>query len=147
MKKILAFVAIAIVSISVLLSSCYKQTEYQPSMAGTIDSIAFAASGTGIVSQVVSGTLTMTGTTTIFTPGTTFNPAIKIVVPTAIGTYAINNNASAVVYTSATGSGGSKAVSGQVTVLNNASGKVQGNFTFTTADGTTVTNGQFTTKE
>ncbi len=148
MKKVLILSAIAIISISVFFSSCNKQTDYQPSMAGTIDSIAFSAAGTGIVATVDGGTLTMTGTTTIFTPGTAFTPAIKIVCSSANGVHSIApNGASAIVYTSATGSNGSPAVSGQINVLNNASGKIQGNFTFTAADGTTVTNGQFIAKD
>ncbi len=144
MKRILILASIAVIGISTLFSSCFKQTDYQPSMAGTIDSIGFSASGTGINARLNGDTLFLTGTTKIFTPGTAFNPAIKIMVIKSIGSHTINNDASAVVYTSASGNAGSPAVSGQITVLNNASGKIQGNFNFTAADGTNVTNGQFT---
>ncbi len=86
----------------------------------------------------------MKGTTTVFTPGTTFTPAVKLVTLTSIGKHPINKDASAIVYTSVTGSIGSAAVSGEIEVLNNANGKVQGNFNFKSADGTTVTGGHFT---
>jgi len=147
MKKILVFSALALIALSMITVGCNKQTDYPPSMAAVIDSISFAASGTGFVAKLDGGSLTMTGTTSIFTPGTTFNPSIKIIVASSIGTHTINKDATAMVYTSATGNAGTAAVSGQVVVLNNNSGKIQGNFTFTCADGTTVKNGRFTANQ
>ena len=133
------------------MTGCQKYN-YNPSMAATIDTIGFSAIGQAYVYAIVDTTthnpqlVTITGKTTVYTPGTAFQPSIILVVPNIIGNYVITANDTtkrAMVYTSATGSLGTAAVSGQINVLNINGGKIQGNFTLTCADGTTVTNGQY----
>ena len=149
MKKTLLFIAFAIATISAF-TGCYKQTDYVNSISATIDTSSFAAAGNTVVSLVVDTTtpipnlVTVSGQASLYTPGTAVRPIIKLVVPDAEGTYSIPSQASAVIYTAKSGSNGTVAVSGQIVVLNNASGRLQGNFTCTCANGETVTNGQYT---
>ncbi len=150
MKKILPFIAFAILSCAAF-TGCYKQTVYPNSVSATIDSIGFSASGKTAVTYIVDTTqhgypqmVTISATTNVYIPGTATLPSITLFIPTVPGTYSIPSQAHAIVVTSATGSGGSSAVSGQVIVLTNKSGRVQGDFNFTAADGTNISNGQFT---
>ncbi len=149
MKRTLTFAAIAILSCAAF-NGCYKQTQYINSIGATIDSIGFTASGTTQVSFYADTSthnptmVDVSGQTTIYTPGTTTQPSIKLIIPNVAGSYSIPSQAKATVVTSATGSGGTAATSGQIVVLSTTSGRLQGNFTFTCADGTKVTNGQFT---
>jgi hypothetical protein len=130
------------------LCGCTKHADNSPAMNAFIDATQLMATGNNIVSTVNTtanpSQLIMTGTSETFSPGTTFAPAIKIVVTTTIGTYNIGTNSSAVAYTPATGSIGTSAIYGQINVVSNGSGKIKGNFNFTCADGTKITNGEFT---
>jgi len=149
MKKILSSVTLAIICFYSFIG-CGKQKEYPNSVLGTIDTIAYSASGTpAVIFQADTNThnpqmTIITSKTSIYTPGTTTQPAVTLRVPNAEGYYAIPGNATASVVTSASGSGGSAAVSGWIQVVEkSSSGRFEGKFSFTTADGTTVTNGQF----
>ena len=149
-KSLLLFAAAGLLSSG--LTSCYKQTEYPNSVVGTIDSIAYNASGddrvifhvdTSIANRDPQTTV-ITSKTKIYTPGTTTQPAITIVVPLGVGTYSVPSQAQVTVVTSATGSAGTQAVSGYITVAKSAaSHRFEGVFSVTCADGTTVTNGGF----
>lgn len=150
MKRTLPFIAFALITLFVF-TGCYsnKQPLYVNSMSATIDTIPFSASGLDQVSfwadtsthkpQVVD----INAKTTIYTPGTAVQPTIKLIIPISDGTYQLPSQATAIVVTSASGSTGTMAVSGQIVVLRYAYGRIQGNFSFTCADGTVVKNGQF----
>ncbi len=149
MKKILVFVSLAIVCLY-SFTGCDKQTEYPNSVVGTIDTIAYTASGTPAVIFHADTTThnpqmtVITSTTSIYTPGTTTQPGITLRVPNAEGYYAVPGSATASVVTSASGSGGSAAVSGWIQVSEkSSSGRFEGTFSFTTTDGTVVKSGQF----
>lgn len=149
MKKTLLFIAAAILTISTF-SGCYKQTVYVNSISATIDTLSFSAVGTNVVTLIVDTTtpspskVTVFGQTSLYTPGTAVLPSIKFVVPNAEGTYSIPSQATAIIVTAKSGSAGTAATSGQIVVVNNSAGRLQGNFTFTCANGETVTNGQYT---
>ena len=149
MKKTLLFLACAVFSVCTF-SGCYKQTVYVNSISAVIDTLSFSAAGTNVVTLIIDTTtpsphkVTVSGQTSIYTPGTAVLPSIKFVVPDAEGTYSIPSQATAIITTAKSGSGGTAAVSGQIVVLNNSSGRLQGNFTFTCANGETVTSGQYT---
>ncbi len=149
MKKILVFVSLPIICFY-FLTGCGKQTEYPNSVLATIDTISYSASGTPAVIFHADTTThnpqmtVITSTTSIYTPGTTTQPSVTLRVPNAEGYYAVPGSATASVVTSASGSGGSAAVSGWIQVVEKSStGRFEGKFSFTTADGTTVTSGQF----
>jgi len=150
MKTILTFIAIAIVGLSTF-SGCQK-FDYGARMNAKIDTLTFSASGQQQVIAHVDTTthnpqlVIISGNTTIYTPGTSFQPSIVLTVPNVIGTYVIDTSdrtRSAMVYTASTGSAGTVAVSGQIVILNISGGKIQGNFSLTCKDGTTVTNGTY----
>ena len=148
MKKPLLFIAAAILTISTF-TGCDKQTEYANSISATIDTMSFSASGKTVVTLIADTTyypyvVTVAGQTSLYTPGTAVLPSIKLFVPDAEGTYSIPSQASAQMVTAISGSGGTYAVSGQIVVLSNAKGRLQGNFKFTCANGEVVTNGQYT---
>ena len=147
-KTLLFFAAIGILTLG--LTSCSKQTDYPNSVVGTIDTIAYnASSNTDVIFQADTTThnpqiTIITSKTKVYTPGTTTQPAITLRVPNAIGYYPIPASASASVVTSATGASGSAAVSGWIEVVQKSSSqRFEGKFSFTAADGTTVTGGQF----
>ena len=153
MKKTLPFFAFATIVAgisSAVFTGCYKQTQYPNSISATIDTLAFSASGTSSVYLMADTAThnpqmdTIYGKTTIYSPGTAVQPSIRFIVPNKEGTYSFPSQATAIVITATSGSGGTMAASGQIVVLNTSSGRIQGNFTFTCADGTTVTNGQYT---
>jgi len=148
MKKTLLFIAAAILTISTF-TGCDKQTVYVNSISATIDTIAFSAYGNTVVTliqdtAIYPNPVTVSGQTSIYTPGSAVLPSIKFVVPSLEGTYSIPSQASASIITAISGSSGTYAVSGQIVVLSNANGRLQGNFKFTCANGETVTNGQYT---
>ena len=149
MKKILVFVSLAIICLY-SFTGCDKQTDYPNSVVGTIDTIAYSASGTpAVIFHADTSTRNpqmtiITSQTSVFTPGTTTQPSVTLRVPNAEGYYVIPGSATASVVTSATGGGGSAAVSGWIQVDQKTSkGRFEGKFSFTTADGTTVSSGQF----
>jgi hypothetical protein len=149
MKKVLAFVSLALICLY-SFTGCDKQTEYPNSVVGTIDTIAYSASGTPAVIFHADTTThnpqmtIITSKTSIYTPGTTTQPSITLKLPNAEGYYAIPGSANATVVTSASGAGGSAAISGWIQVVQKSTtGRFEGKFAFTTADGTTVTSGQF----
>jgi hypothetical protein len=150
MKRISIILAISIIS-AAGITGCQK-FDYDPSMTATIGTLAFNTVGSkNVIAHVDTFThnpqkVIITGTSTVYTPGTSFLPVIKLFVPNAIGTYNIvanDTNKGAVIYTASTGITGTQAVSGQINVLNISKGKIQGNFTLTCADGTSVTAGQY----
>ena len=150
MKNILLFVAFA-VTVLCAFTGCYKQTVYPNSVVATIDTIAYNASGDDwVIFRVDTAAanqnpqrVTITSKTKIYTPGTTTQPVINLTMPTALGTYYFPGDISATVVTSATGSDGTAAKSGYITVHRTSGGRFEGTFSFTCVDGTTVTNGGF----
>ena len=149
MKKILLSVAFAVIGLY-SFSGCGKQTDYPNSVVATIDTITYNASGMPAVIFHVDTTthnpqkVIITSTTNIYIPGTTTEPSITLTLPSDVGYWAIPGSASASVVTSASGSGGSAAVSGWIQAVKKGSdGRFEGTFAFTTADGTVVKGGQF----
>ena len=150
MKRTVQLVPLAIIALFVF-SGCYsnKQPQYVNSISATIDSISFSAIGSTDVSMYGDTSthnpqyVDINGQTEIYIPGTATKPSIRLRIPIVDGTYYLPNNASASVVTSATGSSGTMAISGQIIVLRYAYSRIQGSFNFTCADGTKVTNGQF----
>ncbi|MFI5196971.1 MAG: hypothetical protein ACHQD8_07760 [Chitinophagales bacterium] len=154
MKSILTFIAIAIVGVSAF-TSCQKY-DYNPSMGATIDTMVFSGSGnTNVFAHVDTSThnpqlVIISGKSDVYTPGTSFIPRIILTVPNVTGNFIVDTTTktrNAMVYTSATGSAGTVAVSGEIKITSIDGGKIKGSFTLTCADGTTVTNGQFIAKE
>jgi hypothetical protein len=149
MKRILTFIAIAVIGISAF-TGCQKY-EFSPSMSATIDTMSFTASGKSNVSAHIDSvgtlhSLIINGYSDVFTPGTAVKPTIVLTVPNAVGDYTIdtnNNTRNAMIYTARSGSVGTRAVSGIVKVFGLDGGNVSGSFSFTCADGTVVTNGKF----
>jgi len=143
MKKYFTLILIAFSSLF-FAESC-KKTAYPPEMDATIDSISLNTTNiTEKVTSASNGTQTVTiyGVSTIFTPGTAFLPAIKLQMPLLVGTYTIGNNASAWSYTSVSGSAGSMATTGTITITS-IENNISGNFSFVSKDSTVVQNGQF----
>lgn len=148
MKKILVTVFLAIICLY-SFTGCDKQTDYPNSVVGTIDTIAYNASGIpSVIFRADTAThnpqlVIITSKTNVYTPGTNVQPGITISVPNAIGTYYIGLGATATVVTSAAASG-TAAATGQVVVdQKSSSGRFEGTFNLNCADGTTVKNGQF----
>ncbi len=133
----------------VTLFGCQKTPLYTPSMVASIDTLGFNAIGadhvyaTATSTTDIGTTLTITGATSIFTPGTTTAPVIDLSIPCVIGTYTINTDCSAIVYVAATGPVGTKATAGQIIVTNIDNNRIEGTFSFNCAGGQKVTKGQF----
>ena len=149
MKKILLSVALAVLGLYTF-TGCGKQTEYPNSVLATIDTIVYNAPGEpAVIFRADTSThnpqkVFITSKTNIYIPGTATQPALSIVVPNAVGYYAVPSAATASVVTSATGSGGSAAVSGWVQVVKKYSNnRIEGQFSFVSANGTVVKDGQF----
>jgi len=155
MKRIFSFGTIFVAS-ALIITACQK-TDYNPSMAATINNLPIKATGKSRVTAHVDTTthnpqlVIITGTSDTYTPGTSYMPVIELVVPHFIGTHVINSiydsTKRAMVFNQGSGTTGSPAVSGEIKILNIKDGKIQGNFTLTCADGTTVTNGQYIAEE
>lgn len=147
MKRILTVITVAAV-----LAGCQKY-EYNPSMAAKINGASFSANGKArVYAQGDTSThdpqlAVITGKSDTYTPGTSFMPMIVLVAPNVEGKYIIDTNNKAVyktmVYTAATGNTGTIAISGEINILSINKGRIEGNFTLTCADGTTITNGQY----
>ena len=144
MKK---FGLLLIGSIVLLGSGCQKVPLFQPSMTANIGTLPFQAVGTQQVycdSQLAAGKIvTITGATAFYEPGTVIHPVIMLQVPFATGTYSIQNNCNARVTTALSGSLGTAATSGTITVEGIVSNRIKGTFSLVCADGETISKGVF----
>lgn len=146
--RIYKLLSVAFVFLSVF-SGCYKAPMYNPAMVAKIDSLDFSAQGAkeviGLATKTtdLGTTFSITGATSIYTPGTRVQPVVEIDIPLVKGTYTIGVSCSAKIYTSTTGAFGTTATSGQITVTTIDAGKVEGNFNFVCAGGQVVKDGQF----
>ena len=130
---------------TLFFASCQKQALYSPSVVATIDSIPFIANGSAAVTcdSSGSGSVVITAHSYVIAPGTATQPVMTLLVPRQVGTYTVNQGCSATITTWKTGTSGTAAASGTITVMGIVSGRIEGNFSFTCANGQTVTKGQF----
>ncbi len=150
MKRTLPFLIVAIITIFAF-TGCYsnKQPVYVNSVSAMIDSLQFNATGSqqaGFLADTATHNpqlLDIFAKTILYTPGTAVLPSIQLTMPISDGTYSIPGQVSAKIITARSGSAGTTAVSGQIIVIRYAYGRIQGNFSFTCADGTVVSGGQF----
>jgi hypothetical protein len=158
MKRILTFVAIISVTSLSTFTGCLMKTDMAPAMSGVInDTLQFnGTTKTKVYAQVDTTThspqlVVVTGVSNVYTPGTSTLPTVVLTAPHTEGVFTIDTNNNTVrrtrVFTSATGSAGSIAVSGEINILKIDKGQIIGSFSLTCADGTKVTNGQFRAEE
>jgi hypothetical protein len=146
MKKLLTFSTIVMIGL-VVLSSCSKKSS-SPSylMTATVGATAFSGSNTyALTAGTDVSIFSYTGSGTTATP-----PYLEIVMPnfTGTGTYTFDSTLlsnTAGYYESSTSAKVAK--SGSVIITSSSSTSISGTFSFTTTDGTVVSNGKFTAKK
>ena len=146
MNTFIRFLTVITVIGTVCFTACQK-SDLKPNMVADVDSTAFSAISSALAVSIDHSTtparLTIKGTSSNVTPGTTVYPCITLTTQVSVGVHPIPDSAQGNYFSATTLSTGSPAVSGQVQIVSNASGTIKGNFSFIALNGVSVNGGQF----
>ncbi len=149
MRSLLYALGFSLVTLLCVFTSCQKTSLYNPTMTASLDSLPFAANGSGAAycdtAADTAGMLHIHGNSDIFTPGTAVRPSLLLNVPRRVGTYTIGSGCSATLVSARTGKSSTHAASGSITIVGIRDGRVEGTFSFTCGNGEQIANGQFYT--